>query len=112
MSNASVKVGCFDTVFYGFTEIKDVTDIDSLPFYGGGGTDFNIAVNAFTNRVENKIIFTDGLSTMPSTSMDIIWVVFGNQKINPPGGRVIYIDSDDLNNLYNYISFETKGKIR
>lgn len=110
---SKVKVGCFDTKFYGFTEIKDVSDIDNLPFYGGGLTDFDAAVNAFTRRVENKIIFTDGESKMPSTPIDAIWIVFGGMKINPVGGKVIYIDENQLKNLYNYqMPNETKGRSR
>lgn len=99
--NSRVKVGCFDTMFYGFTEVKSINDIDNLNFIGGGGTNFNVAVNAFSRRVENKIIFTDGKASMPSKSLDAIWIVFGNRKINPPGGRVIYIDEQQLRNMIN-----------
>jgi len=99
VQTSKVKVGCFDTAFYGFTEIRNEKDIDDLPFYGGGGTDFEVAVNAFTKRVENKIIFTDGFANMPNTKMDIIWIVFGNEKINPNGGKVIYIDETQLDRL-------------
>lgn len=99
---SKVKVGCFDTKFYGFTEIKNVSDIDNLPFYGGGGTNFNVAVNAFTRRVENKIIFTDGEANMPSTPIDAIWVVVGRTKINPAGGKVIYINDKQLEKLCYY----------
>lgn len=113
LQTSKVKVGCFDTKFYGFTEIKNVSDIDNLPFYGGGGTNFNVAVNAFTRRVENKIIFTDGQAYMPSTPMDAIWIVFGGRKINPVGGKVINIDDRQLEKLYNYqMSSDTKGKSR
>ena len=113
LQTSKVKVGCFDTKFYGFTEIKNVSDIDNLAFYGGGGTNFNVAVNAFTRRVENKIIFTDGWASMPSTPMDAIWIVFGDRKIEPAGGKVIYIDDRQLERLYNYqITNETKGKSR
>ena len=89
----------FDTQFYGFTEIKDVSDIDNLEFYGGGGTNFDVAVNAFTRRVENKIIFTDGKANMPSTPIDAIWIVFGEVKINPVGGKVIHINDEQLKRL-------------
>ncbi|MBR1749101.1 MAG: hypothetical protein IJ743_04815, partial [Bacilli bacterium] len=101
LQTSKVKVGCFDTKFYGFTEIKDASDIDNLPFYGGGGTNFDVAVNAFSRRVENKIIFTDGDAYMPSTPIDAIWVVFGTIKIKPNGGRVIYIDEEQLKRLEN-----------
>lgn len=106
LQTSKVKVGCFDTMFYGFTEIKNEADIDNLSFYGGGGTDFNVAVNAFTNRVENKIIFTDGCSTMPSKEVDVLWIVFGDTKISPKGGRVIYINQEQLEKL------NSRGKTR
>ena len=113
LQTSKVKVGCFDTQFYGFTEIKDVSDIDNLIFYGGGGTNFDVAVNAFTRRVENKIIFTDGDAKMPSTPIDAIWIVFGGMKINPIGGKVIHIDDEQLERLYNYQKInETKGRLR
>ena len=82
-----------------------------MEFYGGGGTNFDAAVNAFTRRVENKIIFTDGDADMPSTPIDAIWIVFGGLKINPPGGKVIYIDDKQLDELYSYeMNMESKGK--
>ena len=108
---SNVKVGCFDTQFYGFTEIKNVSDIDNLPFYGGGGTNFDVAVNAFTRRVENKIIFTDGYAKMPSIPIDAIWIVFDGRKINPVGGKVIYIDDEQLERLSNYKIIK-KTKVR
>ena len=111
LQTSKVKVGCFDTQFYGFTEIKNVSDIDNLLFYGGGGTNFDVAVNAFTRRVENKIIFTDGNADMSNTSIDAIWIVFGGIKINPPGGKVIYIDDEQLERLCNaQMTDKTKEK--
>lgn len=99
--NSRIKVGCFDTKFYGFNEIRSFEDIENMPFIGGGGTDFEVCVNAFTNRTENKIIFTDGMATMPSKQLDAIWIVFGGKKISPKGGRVIYISDEDLKRLNN-----------
>ena len=84
-----------------------------MPFYGGGGTDFEVAVNAFTKRVENKIIFTDGEASMPRTPIDAIWIVFGGERINPKGGKVIQIDDEQLERLYNYqMTNETKRRTR
>ena len=95
--NASkIKVGCFDTRFYGFKEINSKLDIDNMTFEGGGGTNFDVAVKAFTNRCDNKIIFTDGYANMPQKSVDAIWMVFGNIEVCPPGGKVIYIKEDML----------------
>lgn len=99
IKTSRVKVGCFDTKFYGFTEIKSEKDIDKLKFVGSGGTNFNAAVGAFSKRVDNKIIFTDGCATMPSTRCNAIWVVFGGEKISPIGGKVIYINDEQLKKL-------------
>ncbi len=102
LKQSKLKVGCFDTKFYGFHEIRTLKDIDNIILEGGGGANFEVAVNAFTRRVENKIIFTDGYASMPNTSIDVIWIVFGNKKINPNSGRVIYIDNDTLNRMCSY----------
>lgn len=99
ISTSKVKVGCFDTKFYGFQDVRNEKEIEHLEFKGGGGTNFNTAVNAFSKRVENKIIFTDGEASMPDKNIDAIWVVFGNKKIKPKGGRVIYITEEQLNDL-------------
>ena len=112
-SNSKIKVGCFDTEFYGFHEIRTEEDIENMTFEGGGGTDFDVAVNAFSRRVENKIIFTDGEASMPDMSIDAIWIVFGGEKINPKGGKVINITEEQLDRLYSYeIVNETKGRSR
>lgn len=102
LQHSKLKVGCFDTKFYGFHEIRTEEDIENMKFEGGGGTNFNIAVGAFSRRVENKIIFTDGDAYMPDMSLDAIWIVFGGIKINPKGGKVIQIDDEQLDRLYSY----------
>ena len=92
MSTSKVKVGCFDTKFYGFHEVRNEYDIEHMPFEGGGGTDFDVAVNAFTRKTVNRIIFTDGYADMPKKPVRAIWVVIGEHTINPEGGKVIYVD--------------------
>lgn len=113
LQHTKLKVGCFDTMFYGFHEIRTEEDIENMQFEGGGGTNFNVAVKAFSRRVENKIIFTDGEASMPNLPLDAIWMVFGGKKINPKGGRVIHITPEQLDRLYSYeIESETKGRSR
>lgn len=113
LQHTKLKVGCFDTEFYGFHEIRTEEDIENMRFEGGGGTDFDVAVGAFSRRVENKIIFTDGEASMPDMSIDAIWIVFGGEKVNPKGGKVIHIDNEQIERLYNYqITNETKGRTR
>ncbi len=89
--DAVVKVGCFDTRFYGFTQVTTDEDIDALEIRGAGGTDFEAAVGAFTGDAETRIIFTDGCAPMPSGRHDVIWLVYGDVPIHPKGGRVIYV---------------------
>lgn len=110
IKTSRVKVGCFDTKFYGFTEIRSLKDIDNLEYQGRGGTDFEVAQNAFSRRVENKIIFTDGYATMPKEKMNIILVVYGGDKIKPNGGKVIYVDKNELNRRNKSLSLTHQYK--
>ena len=89
--DAVVRVGCFDTRFYGFQDIHREEDVEKLELRGAGGTDFNVAVSAFTGDAENQIIFTDGYAEMPDDSCNAVWVVYGSMPIHPKGGRVIYV---------------------
>ena len=41
-------------------KVKNYSTLKNMRFEGGGGTNFDVAVGAFSRRVENKIIFTDG----------------------------------------------------
>ena len=88
--DAVIRVGCFDTKFYGFQDVFTEEDIENLQFHGSGGTDFTVAVNAFTGDAENQIIFTDGYAQMPEQNCNCVWVVYGSMAIHPIGGRVIY----------------------
>lgn len=104
LETSRVKVGCFNTEFHGFTEIKHIEDIDNMRFPIGGGTNFGAAVKAFSRRACNKIIFTDGQAPMPKeTVRNVIWIVFGNEKIKPKGGRVISITGEQLQKLCTFV---------
>ena len=103
--NAVIRVGCFDTRFYGFHEIHNEHDIDSLDLRGAGGTNFTVAVNAFTGDAENQIIFTDGYAEMPEQSCDAVWVVYGDSPIHPKGGRVLYAKPPEEKEKYE-INFQ------
>ena len=111
LQHTKLKVGCFDTKFYGFNEIRTEEDIENMRFQGGGGTNFDTAVGAFSRRIENKIVFTDGEASMPKISIDAIWIVFGNKRINPKGGKVIYITQEELDRLHRY-EIGAKGRKR
>lgn len=99
LSFSKMKAGCFDTVFYGFHDIRTEKDIEEMEFTGGGGTDFDAAAGAFTLRVDNRIIFTDGQAPVPDRYLKAIWVVYGDEKIEPPGGTVIYVRPEQLRSM-------------
>ena len=99
LSFSRMKAGCFDTVFYGFHDIRTEKDIEEMEFMGGGGTDFDAAAGAFTFRVDNRIIFTDGQAPVPDRYLKAIWVVYGDEKIEPPGGTVIYVRPEQLRSM-------------
>ena len=90
-ADAVVRVGCFDTAFYGFQEIRSEQDIDRLELRGAGGTNFEAAIHAFTGDAETRIIFTDGYAEMPEERCDAIWLVYSDMPVHPNGGRVIYV---------------------
>lgn len=91
MKTSRLKIGCFDTVFYGFIDVNDESEIDRLSFPGGGGTDFEVAIGAFSRRVDNKIIFTDGRGSIPNSN-DIIWMIYNNQLDDIKGRKIIYVN--------------------
>ena len=105
-NTSKIKVGCFDTKFYGFQDIKNVNDIDKLNFVGGGGTDFSVAIESFSSRVDNKIIFTDGRSFMPNQYCNCIWVVFGDKKIDAK--EVLDVITSNIN-CGDKVSVEAEG---
>lgn len=90
-----IKVGCFDTEFYGFQELHSEKDIAKLEIIGSGGTNFETAVRAFTGEAETRIIFTDGYAEMPDTRCEAIWVVYSDIPVNPLGGKVIYVNKPE-----------------
>lgn len=109
---SKVRVGCFDTSFYGFTDIRTTNDIENLQFLGGGGTNFDVAVNSFSKNATNRIIFTDGWANMPQKKVDAIWIVFGDRQIKPLGGKVINIEGAALDKLSRYEMTKTPGRVR
>ncbi len=99
LKDSVLYVGCFDTEFYGFQKIKNERDLKTFKIEGRGGTNFNVAINAFSKRVSNRIIFTDGYATMPKSDLSALWIVYyylEPYEINPNNGKVIYVDKNDI----------------
>ena len=96
LQNSRIKVACFDDKVYNFITIRTENDLEKMKFKGGGGTNFTAASQGFTNRVDNKIIFTDGYGYVKNPPLDIIWVVFETSKNLPKEAKVIKIDRKKL----------------
>jgi len=101
VKNSKLKVGGFDTRVFAFKEVKNIKDINHFPIFGGGGTDLDLAVRAFSKKKEvNKIVFTDGESRfMPEEDLqnvNVIWVVYNNKDFKPCCGKVIHVDAKNL----------------
>ncbi|MBE6453212.1 MAG: hypothetical protein E7012_06990, partial [Alphaproteobacteria bacterium] len=107
VKDSKLKVGCFDTRLFDFREIKNNKDIDNFPIYGGGGTDLDLAVRAFSKKKEvNKIIFTDGYSDdMPEKDLknvNVIWLIYNNDDFRPCCGKVVYVDAGQIRQNWRY----------
>ena len=104
LKDSDLEVGFFDDVVYEFKKIKKAKDIDNLNISGGGGTNIDNAVRAFSRKKEiNKIVFTDGCGYMPRADlakMNVLWVVYDNDNFNPICGQVIYVNRRDI--MKNY----------
>lgn len=101
LKTSKLKVGCFDHRIFDFQEIKNNKDIENFIIHGGGGTDIDQAVRAFSKKKEvNKIVFTDGYSnSMPREDLkkaNVIWLIYDNNNFNPVCGRVIYVDKSQI----------------
>lgn len=105
LRDAKLKVGCFDTKFYGFQEIKNKNDINRFEIIGRGGTNFDNAIKNFSkNKHINKIVFTDGedyVTLNENYLKNVIWIVFDNKNFNTPNGKVVHVNSKDFNLIQN-----------
>ncbi|MBQ8480916.1 MAG: hypothetical protein IJ532_00080 [Alphaproteobacteria bacterium] len=115
LKRSDIMVGCFDNEFYPFKEIKNKKDIDNFRIPGGGGTNLDLAVRSFSDSKDtNKIIFTDGVGSMPRPDLknvkNLFWVVYQNEMsswyydngnhqgdwFKPICGKVIYVKRQEI----------------
>ena len=116
LKSSKLKVGCFDNRIYDFEEIKKDKDIDEFKVPGGGGTNLDKAVRAFSkSKKVNKIVFTDGQawgSDMPQEDLkgtNVLWLVYDNRDFHPCCGKVIYVDKKQFTQGARQ-SFAQQGK--
>ena len=102
LSIGSIKVGFFDTQFYGWHEINNESDIDNLKIIGRGGTNFTLMAETFSPEVDNKIIITDGQGMFPYNRPEVIWLVINRQMPSqnwipdPKNTNIIFIDEKQV----------------
>ncbi|MBQ7659333.1 MAG: hypothetical protein IJS26_01120 [Alphaproteobacteria bacterium] len=100
LKETELKVGMFDHRVFDFVEIKTNKDIDEFRIRGGGGTDIDKAVRAFSkDKKVNKIVLTDGYGDMPRQdlkNLNVIWLIYDNDDFNPCCGKVIYVDREQI----------------
>jgi len=97
LKDSKLRVGCFSDRCYPFVDIKNDRDINNFQIPVRGGTNWDIAVKAFTKKQHvNKIIFTDGempglMPDYTTRNVNVIWLVYGREDFNPVCGRVIRV---------------------
>ena len=123
---SKLRVGCFNMLYWGMTEIRSENDIDNfeIPDDARGipaiTEDWDLAVRSFSKKKEiNKIVFTDGYpcpGTMPKDDLkkeNVIWLVYGNKDFKPCCGTVIQISEKQLEEMHDFNSLEDdSGKFR
>lgn len=72
--------------------LKTLSDIETLEFFGGGGTAIDPVMEwAVENKPELLIIFTDGYYSEPriNPKLPILWMVYNNPGFTTPFGKHI-----------------------
>jgi predicted metal-dependent peptidase len=96
LAPARARLQTFDTEVQHNKMYSAGDALDEVELVGGGGTN----VIPLLESIEQEepmlsIIFTDGCFEMPDMdkiNTDIIWIIIGNWKFDPPGGKVIRME--------------------
>ena len=105
LKESKLRVGCFDEFVYDFVDIKSSKDIDHFKVTRKSTwtENWDAAVRAFSKKKGvNKIVFTDGNpcpGVMPKedlSKVNVLWLVFDNQRFKPCCGKVIFINRREL----------------
>ena len=86
----------FDHKLQGSHVVKNVMDLLTLPFSGGGGTRPQSALDEFEkNKALGLIVLTDGhfyQSMLKDPKRPVIWVVYNNPNFTPPFGTAVHFE--------------------
>lgn len=83
----------FDYGIKSIDTVRDINQLKTINFVGGGGTDVKEVINRFIAKPSRAlVIITDGyLSTnLPVPNQPVIWVVFDNPNFEAPFGQCIH----------------------
>lgn len=85
----------FDHELQSHDTVKSLYDLKRIVFKGHGGTEPDVALEAF-NQTDSKalIVITDGEFTKPQVIVKrpVIWAVFGNKEFQAPYGSTIHLE--------------------
>lgn len=85
----------FDYGIRAIDTVKNINQLKTVNFIGGGGTDVMEVIQRFIDKPSKAlVIITDGyLSTeLPKPNHPVIWAIFNNPNFEPPFGQCIYFE--------------------
>lgn len=83
----------FDHCIKSIDEVKDINQLKTINFVGGGGTNVKEVIARFIDKPSKAlVIITDGYldTNLPKPNQPVIWVVFDNPNFNAPFGQYIH----------------------
>lgn len=96
------KLGFFDADVTPPILFENITDLEKIMPYGGGGTDFTVIFEYIKNNMRSClpsaiVIFTDGYGPFPEEAdalgIPVMWLI-NNENVEPPFGKVARILTD------------------
>ena len=83
----------FDWGIKSINKVKDINQLKTINFAGGGGTDVKEVIARFIDKPSKAlVIITDGYldTELPRPNQPVIWVVFDNPDFIAPFGQCIH----------------------
>lgn len=95
-------LGFFDTVVVEPKPFSDISELNVIRPYGGGGTNFDVIFEYVNEKMVGTppsciVILTDGYCSFPgeekANEIPVLWII-NNDEVTPPWGKVTRIDPD------------------